>query len=121
MCHLRTCTVHRSNRTGHTSNRTGPDLVHTLSSFLTIIIDRALHYHEITVIYPYHFLVVITQFFSRIIFIHDSICIITGSPGLYLFMILYVIKEIGGNKNSIDSLNVMINYHYHSENRLITR
>ena len=34
-------------------------------------------------------------------------------------MIVYVIKEIGGNENSPYSLKVMINYHYHSENRLI--
>ena len=36
-------------------------------------------------------------------------------------MILYVIQEIVGNENSPDSLNVMVNYHYHSENRVITR
>ena len=34
-------------------------------------------------------------------------------------MIVYVIQEIGGNKNSPDSLNVMVNYHYHGENRVI--
>ena len=39
-----------------------------------------LHYHEIMVIYPYPFLVVITQLFSCIIFINDCICILTGSP-----------------------------------------
>ena len=27
----------------------------------------------------------------------------------------------GGNNNSPDSLNIMVNYHYHSENRVITR
>ena len=37
-------------------------------------------YHEIMVIYPYPFLVVINQFFSWIIFIPDCICILTGSP-----------------------------------------
>ena len=42
---------------------------------------------------------------QRIIFIHDHICYI----------------EIGGNKNSPDSLNVMVNYHCHSENRVPTR
>ena len=31
-----------------------------------------------------------------------------------------VIQEIGGNDNSPDSLNVMVNYHYHIENRVIT-
>ena len=30
-------------------------------------------------------------------------------------------QEIGGDENSPDSLNVMVNYHYHSENRVITR
>ena len=29
-------------------------------------------------------------------------------------MIVYDMQEIGGNKNSPDSLNVMVNYHYHS-------
>ena len=53
-------------------------------------------------------------------FICYCICILSGSPGLYLFVIVYVIKEIGGNENSPDSLNVMLNYHYHRENRLIT-
>ena len=36
-------------------------------------------------------------------------------------MIVYVIQKIGGNENSPDSLNVMVNYRYHGENRLITR
>ena len=35
-------------------------------------------------------------------------------------MIIYVIYKNGGNKNSLYSLNVMVNYHYHSENRVIT-
>ena len=35
-------------------------------------------------------------------------------------MIVYVIQKIGGNKNSPDSLKVMVNYHYHVENMLIT-
>ena len=34
-------------------------------------------------------------------------------------MIVYIIQEIGGNKNSPDSLKVMLNYHYHGENRAI--
>ena len=53
--------------------------------------------------------------------IHDCICILTGSPESYLFMIEYFIQEIGGNNNSPDSLNVMVNYHYHGENRVITQ
>ena len=73
------------------------------------------------VIYPYPFLVVITQLFSNIIFINDCVCILTGSPGYYLFMIVYLIPKNGGNENSPDSLNVMVNYHYHGESRLITR
>ena len=36
-------------------------------------------------------------------------------------MAVYVIQEIGGNDNSPDSLNVMINYHCHGENRVITQ
>ena len=35
-------------------------------------------------------------------------------------MIIYVILKIGGNENSTDSLNVMVNYHYHGENKVIT-
>ena len=35
-------------------------------------------------------------------------------------MIMYVILKNVGNDNSPDSLNVMVNYHYHSENRVIT-
>ena len=36
-------------------------------------------------------------------------------------MIIYVIYKNGGNENSPDYLNVMVTYHYHSENRVITR
>ena len=39
-----------------------------------------LSYHKIMVIYPYPFLVVITQLFSWIIFINDCIRILTGAP-----------------------------------------
>ena len=39
-----------------------------------------------------------------IIFVHDRICY----------------TEIGGNKNHPDSLKLMVNYHYHGENRVIT-
>ena len=35
-------------------------------------------------------------------------------------MIVYVILEIGGNENYPDYLNVMVNYHNHGENRVIT-
>ena len=35
-------------------------------------------------------------------------------------MIVYVIQKNAGNDNSSDSLNVMVNYHYHGENRVIT-
>ena len=35
-------------------------------------------------------------------------------------MIAYVIQEIGGNNNSPDYLNLMVNYHYQSENRVTT-
>ena len=40
-----------------------------------------LHYHKIMVIYPYHFLVAITQLFSCIIFISYFIFILTSSHG----------------------------------------
>ena len=45
------------------------------------------------------------NWFTWIIFIHDCICY----------------TKIGGNENYPDSLNVMVNYHYHRENRVITR
>ena len=32
---------------------------------------------------------------------------------IIFFMIVYVIQKIGGNNNSPNSLNVMVNYHYH--------
>ena len=40
---------------------------------------------------------------------------------IIFFMITYVIQKIGGNKNSPNSINVMVNYYYHSENRAIKR
>ena len=36
-------------------------------------------------------------------------------------MIVYVIQQIGGMDNSPYSLNVVVNYHYHDENMIITR
>ena len=36
-------------------------------------------------------------------------------------MVVYVIQNNRGNENSPDSLNGMVNYHYHGENRVITR
>ena len=35
-------------------------------------------------------------------------------------MIVYVIQKNGGNDNSPDSLNVMVNYDYHGVNKVIT-
>ena len=32
-----------------------------------------------------------------------------------------IYKKLGGNENSPDSLNAMVNYHYHGKNRVITR
>ena len=55
------------------------------------------------------------------ILINDSKCILTDSPGKYFFIVVYVIRKIGGNKNSPNYLNVMANYHYYGENKLITR
>ena len=40
---------------------------------------------------------------------------------IIFFMILHVIRKIGGNENSPNSLNVMVNCHYHGENRVITQ
>ena len=36
------------------------------------------------------------------------------------FMIVYVTRKIGGDKNSPNYLNIMENYHYHGENRVTT-
>ena len=41
-------------------------------------------------------------------------------PGYLFFMIKHVIQKMGGNKNSPNPLNIMVNYHYHGENRVIT-
>ena len=35
-------------------------------------------------------------------------------------MIVFVNENIGGNKNYPNSLNVMVNYHYHDEDKVIT-
>ena len=59
--------------------------------------------------------------FSWIIFINYCKCIFTVSPGQYLLIIIYVIQTIRGNNNSPNSLNVMVNYHYHSEKRVVTQ
>ena len=96
----------------------GSTLLHCLSHRWDLPVLR---YHEITVIYPYPFLVVIAQFFSCIIYINDCICILSGSPELYLFLIIYVIQKIGGNNSSLDSLKVMVNYHHHGKSRVITQ
>ena len=92
--------------------------------FLYSIMDRLelsiLHYHKIMVIYPYPLLVVIIQLLSWIIFINDCICILSGSTGFF-FMIVHDIQKIEGNYNSPNYLNVMVNFHNHIENRLITR
>ena len=45
------------------------------------------------------------NWFNWIIFIHDRICY----------------TKIRGNKDSPDSLNAMVSYHYHGENRVTTR
>ena len=36
---------------------------------------------------------------------------------ILFFMIVHVMQKIRGNKNSPNSLNIMVNYHYHGENR----
>ena len=45
---------------------------------------------------------------------NDCICILTGSPVNYLFVIIFIIQKTGDNNNSPDSLNVMVNYQYHN-------
>ena len=40
---------------------------------------------------------------------------------IIFFIILYLIQKNWGNENSPDSLNVMLNYRYHGENRLIAQ
>ena len=44
---------------------------------------------------PLPFFVVITQLLSCIVSINDSICILNGSPGQFLFMIIYDIQKLG--------------------------
>ena len=39
---------------------------------------------------------------------------------IIFFITVYVIQKIGGNENSSDSLNIKVNCHYHSENRVNT-
>ena len=51
-----------------------------------------LNYHGIMVFCPNPIFMVIAVLLSWIIFIHDGICILTSSPGSYLFMIVFVIK-----------------------------
>ena len=66
-----------SAHTGYTCSQTYP-------MFSTVFHTRELliiYCRKIMVIYLYPFLVVITQFFSCIIFIDDCICILNGSPG----------------------------------------
>ena len=43
---------------------------------------------------------VITQLLYWIIFTNYCICILTGPPGYYFFMIIYIIHKSGGIKNS---------------------
>ena len=43
-----------------------------------------------------------------------------GFTWINFFMIVYVIRKIGGNRNSPNSFNVMVNYHYHGANMVKT-
>ena len=72
------------------------------------------------VIYPYPFLVVNFFLLSSIIFINDCICLLNDSNRSLCFMIVFVIWKMGGNNNSSNYFNVMVNYHYHGENRVVT-
>ena len=40
---------------------------------------------------------------------------------ILFFVIVYAIQKIRGNENSPNSLNITVNYYYHSKNRVITR
>ena len=46
--------------------------------------------------------------FYWITFINGCICILNGSTGSYLFIIVYIILKIGGNENSPYSINVIL-------------
>ena len=48
---------------------------------------------------------------------NDGICILPGSPGYDCTCY----TEIGANDNAPYSLNVVVNYHYHGKNRVVTR
>ena len=67
---------------------------------------------------PLPFLVVIHHLFSWIIFNNYCVRILTGSPRLKKFMIVYFILKTRGTNNSPNYFNIMVNYHYHGENRL---
>ena len=58
---------------------------------------------------PLPFFVVIAQLLSWKIFLNDCICILNGSPGQYLLIVLYVILKIGGNENSPNFLYISSN------------
>ena len=51
---------------------------------------------------------------------NGCICISLVSPGFFSMMV-YVIQNIRYNKNFSIFLNVVVNYHYHDENRIVTR
>ena len=40
---------------------------------------------------------------------------------IIFFTIVHAIQKIGGDENSPNSLNIMVNYNYHGENRVITQ
>ena len=40
---------------------------------------------------------------------------------IVFFMIIYVIQKFMGDKNSPNSLNIMVIYHHHSEKRVVTQ
>ena len=58
--------------------------------------------------------------FSWILFYNNGICTLTGSLGRYFLMIVYVLQNIKGNKNSPHYLNMMINYYNHGGNSVMT-
>ena len=79
-----------------------------------------LYYPKIMGIYPYHFLVVIDQLLSCIIFNNDYIRILSGLPR-WLFSWSYMLCQRLVVTRILQILaNVMVNYPYHGKKRIIT-
>ena len=69
---------------------------------------------------PLSFLVVIIICFYWIIFINNCLCILTGSPGIFFDSCMWYCNKLG-LMIIHQFYQHMGNYHYHSENRVITQ